>query len=260
MIIAFANRHELIEFVGTGVVSTMVELGVFEGEFAAHCRQALNPGHFTLIDHWDYSQYDFVLEDAPQSRHIRRVFTEYFHGNPEKALHDAYGKVVDRFQGDSSVTILRLDIAKAAERFADGSIDLIYLDGSHTYEYVLRDLHLWFSKLSPGGLFVCNDFCETKLSSLQNIGVIPAIQTFSKRHQIYPILLSASDWSDFYFSNQPSSPLIKSLTDGLLSSGRNVVDIPTELLGTYHHNLIALANGGNYLLPCFSSPNAAFLG
>jgi hypothetical protein len=49
----------------------------------------------------------------------RIIFTE----TPEKALHDAYGKVVDRFRGDSSVTILRLDIAKAAERFADGSID-----------------------------------------------------------------------------------------------------------------------------------------
>jgi hypothetical protein len=73
-------------------------------------------------------------------------------------------------------------------------------------------------------------------------------------------VLSASDWSDFYFSNQPSSPLIKRLTNNVLNSGRNAVDIPDELLGTYHHNLIALANGGSCLLPSFSAPGAAFLG
>jgi hypothetical protein len=36
MIIAFANRHEFIELIGAGKVSTMVELGVYEGEFSDH--------------------------------------------------------------------------------------------------------------------------------------------------------------------------------------------------------------------------------
>ena len=259
MIIAFANRHELIEFIGTGATSTMVELGVFEGEFSAHCRRVLNPGRLTLIDHWDYSKYDFVLEGAPQSRHIRSIFKQYFHGDPEKALQAAYVKVLDRFRGDSSVDVLRLDIAEAAGQFADASVDIIYLDGSHTYEHVLRDLHLWFPKLSPGGLFICNDFYESQISSLQNMGVIPAIQTFAKRQKIYPIVLSASDWSDFYFSNQPSSSLINRVTDGLLTSGRNAVNIPLELLGSYHHDLISLSNGGQRWLPSFSSKDIALL-
>jgi hypothetical protein len=67
MIVAFADRHEFIEFIGAGSVSTMVELGVYEGEFSAHCRRLLEPGRLTLIDHWDYSKYEFALETAPQT-------------------------------------------------------------------------------------------------------------------------------------------------------------------------------------------------
>lgn len=74
----------------------MVELGVYEGEFSAHCRRVLNPGRLTLIDHWDYSKYEFLLESAPQSRQIRTIFKQYFGGDPGNALQAAYGKVLDR--------------------------------------------------------------------------------------------------------------------------------------------------------------------
>jgi hypothetical protein len=253
MMFAFANRHEFIELIGAGTVSAMVELGVYEGEFSDHCRRVLEPGRLTLIDHWDYSKYEFVLEDAPQSRHIRSIFKKYFGNDPDSALQAAYGKVLDRFHGDPSVEVLRLDIAEASERFDDGSVDIIYLDGSHTYEYVLRDLNLWFPKLSPGGLFICNDFYESSISAMQNMGVIPAVQTFAKRQKIYPIALSASAWSDFYFSNQPSSPLINRVTEGLLASGRNAVEVPVELLSAYHHQSVDLPDGRRYWLPSFSA-------
>jgi hypothetical protein len=259
MIIAFADRHEFIEFIGAGSVSTMVELGVYEGEFSVHCRRILEPGRLTLIDHWDYSKYEFVLETAPQSRHIRSIFAQYFGGDPDGALQAAYGKVLDRFHGDPCVEVLRLDIAEAADLFDDGSVDIIYLDGSHTYEYVLRDLNLWFPKLSPGGLFICNDFYESSISAMQNMGVIPAVQTFAKRQKIYPIALSASDWSDFYFSNQPSSLLINRVTEGLLAAGRNAVEIPIELLGAYHHRSVCLPDGSKYWLPSFGANDIAVL-
>jgi hypothetical protein len=85
------------------------------------------------------------------------------------------------------------------------------------------------------------------------MGVIPAVQTFAKRQKIYPIALSASAWSDFYFSNQPSSPLINRVTEGLLASGRNAVEVPVELLSAYHHQSVDLPEGRRYWLPSFSA-------
>ena len=104
-----------------------------------------------------------------------------------------------------------MDIAQAAGRFVDGSLDVIYLDANHTYEFVLRDLYTWFPKLRRGGLFSATTSFSSPLGAQQNIGVIPAFLTFSKRFETYPVALSSSDWSDFYFSNEPTSHLIAHL-------------------------------------------------
>jgi hypothetical protein len=251
MLLVFASRFQLIELLGSGPISSIVELGVYEGEFALHCRLTLRPASQTLVDHWDYSRYSFVLENAPQNRQIRAIFADYFRGNPEQALQAAYEKVVEQFGTDPNVTICRMDIADAAEHFPDGSADIIYLDGSHTYEYVLRDLYLWYPKLAPGGLFICNDFYESAFAAQQNLGVVPAVQTFAQRERIYPVALSAETYSDFYFSNRPSSELIDRLCQGVRQHGFHAVQLPTELLGSYHHDVLTAADGQISLLPSF---------
>ena len=121
------------------------------GSSRSTCYKALNLKRLTLIDFWDYEQYSFVLEDAPQMRGLRTVYSQYFRNEPEHALSTAYEKVRGRFAETRNVEVLKMDIAQAAGRFADGSLDVIYLDANHTYEFVLRDLYTWFPKLRPGG-------------------------------------------------------------------------------------------------------------
>lgn len=57
-----------------------------------------------------------------------------------------------------TVTILREDSAKAAARFADGSVDLLFLDADHAYEAVRRDLLAWLPKIRPGGILCGHDY------------------------------------------------------------------------------------------------------
>lgn len=160
MLLVFANRHELVELAASYPINHMVELGVYEGEFSEHCYKSLDLKRYTLVDFWNYDEYSFVLEDAPQMFGLRAVYNQYFHNDPKRALSEAYEKTRSRFAEKHNVEILKMDIAKAADRFADASLDFIYLDGNHTYEFVLRDLYTWFPKLRPGGLFACNDFFE----------------------------------------------------------------------------------------------------
>ena len=89
----------------------------------------------------------------------------YFGNDPELVLSSAYEKVRGRFVETRNVEVLKMDIAQAAGRFVDGSLDVIYLDANHTYEFVLRDLYTWFPKLRRGGLFVCNDFFQSSFGS-----------------------------------------------------------------------------------------------
>jgi len=46
------------------------------------------------------------------------------------------------------------------DTFADGSLDFIYIDGNHAYEYVKRDIEIWWPKLKKGGLFSGHDYLD----------------------------------------------------------------------------------------------------
>lgn len=69
--------------------------------------------------------------------------------NDLSAFHDPlYGSFSQLIQSTFSV---------ARDHFPDGSIDLLHLDGYHTYEAARADLEPWLGKLSPRGVILLHD-------------------------------------------------------------------------------------------------------
>ncbi len=120
----------------------VIELGTYAGaSYLAFC-QAVARNQFacrcSAIDTWQGDdQSGYYKED---------VYLEL------KNYHD------DRYSAFSS--LLRESFDSAVNKFEDGSIDLLHIDGFHTYEAVRHDFETWLPKLSDRAVVLFHDTNE----------------------------------------------------------------------------------------------------
>lgn len=60
---------------------------------------------------------------------------------------------------------LKSDSVSAAKGFKDGQFDFIYIDASHAYEDVKRDILAWKPKVKNGGFIAGHDWIFNSVAS-----------------------------------------------------------------------------------------------
>ena len=99
-------------------------------------------------------------------------------GSNSKAFEKAYKRVKKTFQKNPNCKILRKTSLKAASRVPD-ELDLVFIDGAHSYENVKQDIALWLPKVRKGGILSGHDY------SLEHPGVLKAVdEAFDKKIKI----------------------------------------------------------------------------
>jgi predicted O-methyltransferase YrrM len=74
-----------------------------------------------------------------------------------KELYDVFKANITRAEVDHLITPCRGKSVEVASQFNNNSIDIIFIDGDHTYEGSLADMKAWLPKLKKGGRFLGHD-------------------------------------------------------------------------------------------------------
>lgn len=133
--------------------ATCAEVGVFDGEFSERILALTAPRRLHLVDPWttkpDGRFLDGDYRNVEQGEAARRVLEDQFQMVQQRLAADLASGVVQMHR------MLSFD---AAPLFPDEHFDWVYVDASHYYEDVKRDLADWLPKVKRGGYFCGDDY------------------------------------------------------------------------------------------------------
>jgi hypothetical protein len=116
----------------------IVELGTHLAvSYMAFCQanaRLANPAKCFAVDTWQGDEHAGKY-DSSVFQEVTRLNSQY-----------------DRFS-----TLLRGRFDEALPNFPDGTVDLLHIDGFHTYEAVSKDFHSWLPKMSQRGVMLFHD-------------------------------------------------------------------------------------------------------
>jgi len=135
---------EMVRYFPTG--SHFVEVGSWKGRSSAFMAVEINNSQkeiqFDCVDTWKGSE----TEDPHQNDQYVKNGTLY-----EKFLSNI--KPVDHI-----ITPIRGDSVETASTYKDDSLDFVFIDGDHRYEFVKADIEAWVPKVKSGGIIAGHDY------------------------------------------------------------------------------------------------------
>lgn len=130
--------------------------------FANDLITALQPSLIVeLGTHWGEAYFTFCQTIEEQSLSCLCYAVDHWHGDEHAGLYgeEVFDEVNDynnRYYRQFSY-LLRRSFDDALSQFDDGSIDLLHIDGLHSYEAVVHDFRSWLPKVRNGGIILLHD-------------------------------------------------------------------------------------------------------
>lgn len=153
------------------------EIGVERGRFSKIICQANPRLKLYVIDAW--KEYEGYREHVPQSR-----------------LDEFYKETRVRLK-PFNCQFIRDWSMEAVKRFQDESLDFVFIDANHDYEYVKEDIREWSKKVKKGGIVSGHDY----INGLHGItyGVRQAVDEWIKENNIKYLFLLKKDGCPSWF-------------------------------------------------------------
>jgi len=140
--IKLRTRVELLERIPVG--ATILEIGVFRGEFARDILRVAQPKELYLVDIWE-GKWGSGDKDGNNYVEI---------GDMESVYLGLVQQTIDKH----NIHIVRSKSVSFLQSCQDNFFDVIYVDGDHTEEAVYNDMINSLAKIKPDGLLMGHDY------------------------------------------------------------------------------------------------------
>lgn len=138
------------------------EIGVADGENAWSFISNMDIAEAWLVDTWGHA----LDPNDPDSQLLGRTHADWT---------EMYNMVADRFKDHPGVNLVRM-WAEEADKVVPHELDFIYLDASHDYADLVKDIQVWLPHVRTGGWLMGDDYTGG--------GIMKATQEFSIANHI----------------------------------------------------------------------------
>ena len=167
-----------------------VEVGTFKAEFSKFILENWN-GTLYMVDVW------------------RPLGKEYLDSSNHKNYQNQiYSYAMKNLEGlEDRGIMIRANSEKSSKIFSNESLDFVYIDANHAYDFVVDDIKYWYSKIKKGGFLWGHDYINLDWYNDPNFlpnkkdkhiwsnnfyhgvfGVNPAVDEFCIEHNYEPII------------------------------------------------------------------------
>ena len=173
---AFQRKH-LAELFNELNFKVGAEVGVAEALYSVVLCEK-NPGlHLYAVDLWDTYFMD--------SRKLKN-----------REMQDKCWEISHRRLAPYNVTYIRKPSVEGAKDIEDGSLDFVYIDADHTFDFVMQDLIVWAKKVRRGGIIAGHDYYR-----FRGAGVVDAVNTYTHAHQVQEWFVCDERETSFFWVN-----------------------------------------------------------
>lgn len=169
--LTMTRRTGLIDLFKEKGFKVGVEIGTDRGGYAQDiCKRAPEIKLHTFDPWFPYTEGDVVKDEVRMQeieKEARGVLSAYPNCVVEKATS-----------------------MEAVKSFEDNSIDFVFIDGNHEYEYVYEDVVEWTKRVRPGGIVSGHDYVE---SEERKYGVVEAVNQYVAEQGIEPLYILRKD-------------------------------------------------------------------
>ena len=156
------DRKRLMQLFGEWGLKKGAEIGVDGGTFAEYMFKVIPDLELTGVDPW--------ARDKGKRQQAHNLL------------------------GEKSWTRLHMTSEQGAPFVLDHSLDFVYIDGDHRFDFVMLDLILWARKVRPGGIVSGHDYYRFRQG-----GVVPAVDAFTQVHSVREWFLTDEKTASFFW-------------------------------------------------------------